>query len=438
MELEDFYKNKITVLYTLMEPDNSGVKIKIHTVQFLLLIKTGEIMKGLLKKLPPFAPDYSGVNSVFYELGGITIINGADGCIGNVTGYDEPRYFEKKGHIFSTGLRNIQAIAGDENILLKKIKDLPFLTQVSCLVLMGTPTSAVIASDHKGVAKLLEEELNIPVISINTTGIDGYEMGAQKAFLALAKRFVKPSSQLGSGVNIIGATPLDYWGRRQIDSIVNGLTAHGVNVRSCWTMEGGMKAIENTLNGEINLVVSVSGIPAAKHLEKVYGMPYIIGVPVGEEDTENFANILNRKDKNVCSEKKLFKEERSERRKLEKLFIEKKDIAAPVVIAGEQIWANGFRRFLSCYIDFSQISVVSFFQMNHQEMAPQDVYVNSEDIFLKTMKKKNPATIIGDPLYRRLIFSSSNSTYVDVPHLAVSSRLYWNHNKIYVGEKIIL
>ena len=58
-------------------------------------------MKGLRKYLTPFAPDQSGAVSVLYELGGLTIIIDAGGCTGNVCGFDEPRWFDKRSAIFS-------------------------------------------------------------------------------------------------------------------------------------------------------------------------------------------------------------------------------------------------------------------------------------------------------------------------------------------------
>ena len=64
-------------------------------------------MRGLRKYLTPFAPDQSGAVSVLYELGGIIVICDAGGCTGNVCGFDEPRWFERKSAVFSAGLRDM-------------------------------------------------------------------------------------------------------------------------------------------------------------------------------------------------------------------------------------------------------------------------------------------------------------------------------------------
>ena len=53
-------------------------------------------MRKLCIKLPPFAPDYSGVCSALYELGGMSVIHDASGCTGNYTGFDEPRWYDNQ------------------------------------------------------------------------------------------------------------------------------------------------------------------------------------------------------------------------------------------------------------------------------------------------------------------------------------------------------
>ena len=58
-------------------------------------------MKGLRKYISPFSPDQSGAASVLFGYGGMLIIMDAGGCVGNVCGYDEPRWGGAKSAIFS-------------------------------------------------------------------------------------------------------------------------------------------------------------------------------------------------------------------------------------------------------------------------------------------------------------------------------------------------
>ncbi len=53
-------------------------------------------MKGLRKYLSPFTPDQSGAVSVLFHYGGMLILMDAGGRVGNICGYDEPRWDKKK------------------------------------------------------------------------------------------------------------------------------------------------------------------------------------------------------------------------------------------------------------------------------------------------------------------------------------------------------
>ena len=87
-------------------------------------------MRGLRKYLTPFAPDQSGAVSVLYELGGIIVICDAGGCTGNVCGFDEPRWFERKSAVFSAGLRDM---VWSQSWSMQRIRLMRILRRLSAL-----------------------------------------------------------------------------------------------------------------------------------------------------------------------------------------------------------------------------------------------------------------------------------------------------------------
>ena len=78
-------------------------------------------MRKLWITLPALAPDYSGVCSAMFELGGLSVIHDASGCTGNYTGYDEPRWYGSKSAVFCSGLREIDAVLGRDDKLIDQI-----------------------------------------------------------------------------------------------------------------------------------------------------------------------------------------------------------------------------------------------------------------------------------------------------------------------------
>ena len=167
-------------------------------------------MKGLRKYLTPFAPDQSGAVSVLYELGGILVICDAGGCVGNVCGFDEPRWFSRKSAIFSAGLRDMDAILGRDDRLVAKLTSAVEKLDVSFAAIIGTPVPAVIGTDYKALGRMTEKKTGLPVLTIDTNGMDLYDRGQEKAWLALFKKFVVDEMPVEKGrVGIIGATPQD-------------------------------------------------------------------------------------------------------------------------------------------------------------------------------------------------------------------------------------
>lgn len=117
----------------------------------------GESMRGLRKYLTPFAPDQSGAVSVLYELGGIIVICDAGGCTGNVCGFDEPRWFERKSAVFSAGLRDMDAILGRDDRLVAKLVDAAEKVEAGFAAVIGTPVPAVIGTDYQALKRMCEK-----------------------------------------------------------------------------------------------------------------------------------------------------------------------------------------------------------------------------------------------------------------------------------------
>ena len=152
-------------------------------------------MKKLLKHISPLAPDDSGACSVLYELGGIVVICDAGGCAGNVCGFDEPRWFIKKSALFSAGLRDMDAILGRDDKLVAELVDAAGKIDARFAAIVGTPVPSVIGTDYLALRRMTEKKTDLPILTVDTTGMELYDVGAEKAYLALMRRFVRESQK---------------------------------------------------------------------------------------------------------------------------------------------------------------------------------------------------------------------------------------------------
>ncbi len=238
-------------------------------------------MKGLWKYISPFAPDHSGSTAVFYELGGITVICDAGGCTGNVCGFDEPRWFTQKSAIFSAGLRDMDAILGRDEKLVEKLKDTAEKVEANFAAIIGTPVPAVIATDYKALKRMAENSIGIPVLTVDTDGMQLYDTGASKAYLELFKCFTEENNTVEKGrIGVIGATPLDIPADTGVALINERLKAEGWEKICCYGMGGNIDDIKTAAAVEKNIVISPCGIAAAKWLNKKYGTPFEIAYPL--------------------------------------------------------------------------------------------------------------------------------------------------------------
>lgn len=220
-------------------------------------------MKGLRKCLTPFAPDQSGAVSVLYELGGIIVVVDAGGCTGNICGFDEPRWQNSKSAIFSAGLRDMDAILGRDRLLVSKIVSAADRIEARFVAIVGTPVPATIATDYKALKRMLEKQIDLPVITIETNGMRLYDVGETMAYKALIEEFrdrERPSGRNDSKL-ILGATPLTY-----------GNSYLPMTIEDYYGIDSGIEAV----------AASTSGIEACK----VCGLKYTVECNMAHEYCE--------------------------------------------------------------------------------------------------------------------------------------------------------
>ena len=204
-------------------------------------------MRGLRKYLTPFAPDQSGAVSVLFELGGIVVICDAGGCTGNVCGFDEPRWFEQKSAIFSAGLRDMDAILGRDDRLVAKLADAARKVDATFAAVIGTPVPAVIATDYLALKRMSEKKINLPILTVDTDGMELYDKGEEKAFLELFKTFAVEKYPIDEQrIGILGMTPQDVSDLDATDKIRDLFQQKYGQKAVCYCMGDGLQEVKKS------------------------------------------------------------------------------------------------------------------------------------------------------------------------------------------------
>ena len=252
-------------------------------------------MKQTSTIISTYSADVFGVCSALFELGGMVVMHDASGCNSTYTTHDEPRWYDMDSMVYISGLSEMEAVMGDDEKLVSDICEAAQQLKPRFIALAGTPIPTMTGFDFPAVARLIEYRTGIPAFGFPTTGMNSYVQGASTALEAVARRFVTRDAVKTEtpSVNILGLTPLDFSVNGSDASIVEFLEKSGYEVLSRWAMGSTLEDMAKAGSAHVNLVVSSTGLGAAKALQEMFGTPYVVGVPVGEAFSAILREALN-------------------------------------------------------------------------------------------------------------------------------------------------
>lgn len=270
-----------------------------------------------------YTADVSGVCSALYELGGMTVIHDPSGCNSTYSTHDEPRWFDTDSLMFVSGLDEMTAVLGDDNVLIDDVTHAVRDLKPRFVTLCSGSIPHIIAFDCKGVAHLLEKRTGIPMLPVTTTGNRSYVAGVGAALTEWVKRFadsLESPYRIGSSgspdcsantlagaagpeccavkklndaadpgacgnesfsVNLLGVTPLDFSINGNVDAMRKVFEDAGIPVNCCAAMGESFDSLRHIFRASVNVVVSSCGRRLARYMEQTAGIPYVEGTPIG-------------------------------------------------------------------------------------------------------------------------------------------------------------
>lgn len=253
-------------------------------------------MKQVAGLIPTYSSDEFGICSALYELGGMVVMHDASGCNSTYTTHDEPRWYDIDSMIFISAISEMEAIMGDDEKFIEDLVETAEELHPAFIALVGAPIPYMIGTDLKAIAALTEERTGIPCIGFEANGMHDYTKGISMALEAVTERFcdraVKKTEYLS--VNLLGATPLDFSLNGSIEDVRSLLEHYGISVLSTMAMGSSLKEIRKAGQAQVNLVLSSGGLAAAKNLQKLFGQPYVVGVPIGEKMTAHICEQIQK------------------------------------------------------------------------------------------------------------------------------------------------
>ncbi len=365
-------------------------------------------MKNVSRIIPCYAADTSGVCSALYELGGMTVVHDASGCNSTYATHDEPRWYDRQSLIFISALTEMDAIMGNDEKLIADVVSAAHDRNPAFIAVCGSPMPMMTGVDFDAAAAEIERRSGIRTFAMHTNGTHSYINGASEALYTIAKEYVRDIPKAaGTGVNILGATPLDFGLGGTVGSLRQWLHENGFSAVSCFAMGDSLDSLKKAASAKVSLVISQTGIPAAQYLFEQFGIPYVCGIPTGTEFSKIIADAL--------------KEAAQTGTPLYPCAIGNSADRGDITVIGESISAcsaaaelhlqTGRKTRVICPLPFEPAC------MNGVSESPA-----SEEGIERELAAYIPEIIAADPLYRMIC--PPQAKFLELPHYAFSGRCF--------------
>ena len=427
-------------------------------------------MRIVKRVLSTYSADNFGVCSALYELGGLVVMHDASGCNSTYNTHDEPRWYDMDSMVFISGLTEKDAIFGNDEVLVRNLSETAEKLQPKFVCICGGPLPHIIGTDFRAVAKAVSRRTGLPCFGIQTNGMDAYTSGAGEAFACLVELMEKSTGCLAGcenstdekiKVNLLGATPLDFSLNGSVQAIQELLEDNGFSVRSTWAMGDTLENILSSGDADVNLVISATGFAAAKRMRERFGIPYVIGCPVGRAAAERVVSQIRRAAASKNSMAGCSLTDGTEQMKTCIADSPAVDIACEnnaevstqshdgdkyeILLIGEPIMMKSMAETLrACgtlkFGEDSSSEEKEFFVRIISPMRglPREIAEGTDEIVLEDELRdacRRADLVIADPLYARLLPEEQNK-FIKLPHVAYSGRFYEKEIPVLVGKRL--
>lgn len=280
----------------------------------------------------------------------------------------------------------MDAILGRDDRLVAKLVDAAEKVEAGFAAVIGTPVPAVIGTDYQALKRMCEKKTDLPVLAVNTDGMELYDGGERKAYLELFKVFAREKLPVETGrVGILGMTPQDVSDLKAADKLREKFKSQG-HQAVCYGMGDGLDEVKKASSVEKNIVVSPAALECARYLEKTFGTPYEVGYPLVEE-----------------------------------LVPDMEYAGKKILIVQQQVMAGSIREELQKRGADGEITVASWFSMEKDLLEEGDVSLKDEEDYMELVEKGRYDVIFADPCMKRMAKTFSG-VFVDAVHFAVSGK----------------
>lgn len=395
--------------------------------------------KQAQRVLSTYAVDMFGIASSLFELGGLIVMHDASGCNSTYDTHDEPRWYDTPSMVYISGLTEIDTIQGNDQRLINDIAEAVEAAHPRFVAIGGSPMPNAIGTDFAAIERMVTKRTGLPAMGFRTDGIHSYVPGAGGAYVRLAEFFLKEPQKKpqlpAKKVNLLGLTPLDFSVVGNATTLKQLVKDNGFILQSSWSMGDTLDTLSEAANADVNAVVSSTGFYLAQYMQKKYGIPYVVGIPMGKQGTADWCEALRRGDSSYLTDLTGTEPYHQPQYALADLNAWKAEQTYPdtpcdVLVIGEPVYLLSMQHLLKEDLGIQQVRLLCPLADAPQLLLKKMETASVEGVIRKECRKAGK--VLADPIYARLL-PEEKDKFISLPHEAYSGRHYHDQMPIFIG-----
>lgn len=338
-------------------------------------------MRYLFELIPPMRSDVYGFIELISRTGAVGMVN--DSSDYRYKGVGGERC-ERMGHNTRVSrLREEQVISGADEMLTERTIDSALYApeKPEFIFIAEGPAASMAGTDLDEVCAEVTRRTGIGAAHLRISGHRTCDYGTAETLKAYIEHCAAPEVRRERAVSILGGSEFDI-GRENIGDIARLLEAQGFEP----------VPFKHAASAAKSLVITESGLPAARYLKEKFGIDFIAGLPFGRIGADSVISALRGEEVESTAEQSGGKS---------------------ALIISEQFTANAIRRTLYGR-GFGSVTAASFQAISPMYAQPQDKHLELEKELIDIISAGYDV-IIADGIYKACAPEGSYGKWISLP-----------------------
>ena len=199
-----------------------------------------------------------------------------------------------RAHIFTTMMDEDVVIMGNNDRLLRALREIDTRHNPAFMLVMDSSVAAVTGIDMVGLCHEYQPGVNARLLPISGGGLRASASNGIEQALLFLTSIAEERENIPHTFNLLGVCADEFNAAAEADEIITLIaTAFGWQPHIVLPLRASMESCKTLGCAALNIVLRDEAIPAAKKLQERFGTPYVSARPYGLQGTLDFLEKLS-------------------------------------------------------------------------------------------------------------------------------------------------